>query len=161
MSLYREPGYHKINYEVMNVAAIDPLSQVYDRIGLSACGVGFFYSPFSIFRRKDSIMNFPLSTKLAGVSYGDCPDNIKQFGCPDTGFYILIRELDNQHDPNAIAVSLGGVWHMGYIPSRLAKYLAPLMDAGREFDAEFICVNEFPPHERVGLTVRIVETTTN
>ncbi len=106
-------------------------------------------------------MNFPILIKLAGVSYGDCQDNIKQFGCPDTGFYILIREPDNPHDPNAISVSLGGVWHMGYIPSKLATELAPLMDAGRVFDAEFVCVNEFSPHERVGLTVRIVETSSN
>ena len=106
-------------------------------------------------------MNFPFTTKLSGVSHGDCQDNIKQFGCPDTGFYALIREPDNPHDSNAIAVSLGGAWHMGYLPNKLAKELAPLMDAGRVFDAEFVCVNEFPPHERVGLTVRIVETTSN
>ena len=106
-------------------------------------------------------MKFPLTTKLSGVSYGDCQANLKQFGCPDTGYCILIREPDNPHDPNAVAVSLGGVWHMGFIPRNLAAELAPLMDTGKEFDAEFVCVNEFPPHERVGLTVRIVETTSN
>ena len=141
------------------MAAIDPTSQVNDRIGLSACGVGFFYFPLSNSKRKDLILKFPLTTKLAGVSYGDCQANIKQFGGPDTGFYALIREPDNPHDSNAIAVSLGGAWHMGYLPNKLAKELAPLMDAGRVFDAEFVCVNEFPPHERVGLTVRIVEIT--
>jgi hypothetical protein len=104
-------------------------------------------------------MNFPIIIKLAGVSFGDAQSNIKQFGCPDTGFYILIREPDNPHDPNAIAVSLGGVWHMGFIPRDLAKDLAPLMDAGRVFDAEFVCVNEYQPHELVGITVRIVEAT--
>ena len=97
-------------------------------------------------------------TKLAGVSYGNTQDNIKQFGCKDTGYYALIREPENPHDPSAVAVSLGGVWHMGYIPKDLAAELAPLMDAGRVFDAEFVCVNEFPPHKRVGLTVRIVES---
>jgi hypothetical protein len=50
---------------------------------------------------------------------------------------------------------------MGYIPRELATELAPLMDAGRVFDAEFVCVNEIPPYERVGLTIRIVETTSN
>ena len=103
-------------------------------------------------------MKFPLTTKLSGVSFGDCQANIKQFGCPDTGFYALIRESDNPYDVSAIAVTLGNVWHMGYIPSDLAKDLAPMMDAGRIFDAEFVCVNQFPPHERVGLTVRIVES---
>ena len=97
-------------------------------------------------------------TKLAGVSYGDCQENIKQFGCPDTGFYILIREPDNPYDAQAISVSLGGVWHMGYIPRFLASTLAPMMDEGREFDAEFFCRNEHPAKDLVGLTVRIVET---
>lgn len=106
-------------------------------------------------------MNFPILIKLAGVSHGDCQDNIKQFGCPDTGFYILIREPDNPFDSKAIAVSLGGVWHMGFIPRKLAAELAPLMDAGKEFDAEFICRNEHPMEKLIGLTVKIVEITTN
>jgi len=106
-------------------------------------------------------MKFPLTTKLSGVSYGDCQANIKQFGCPDTGYYILIREPDNPHDGQAISVSLGGVWKMGYIPRWLAKDLAPQMDAGKEFDAEFVRRNEHPTEELVGLTVQIVETTEN
>ena len=106
-------------------------------------------------------MNFPLITKLSGVSFGDCQENIKQFGCRDIGSYALIRESDNPHDPNAIKVSLAGIWDFGYIPSDLSKELAPLMDDGEEFDAEFICRNEYPPHERIGLTVRIVETSSN
>ena len=65
-------------------------------------------------------MNLPITIKLTGVSYGDCQANIKKFGCPDTGFYALIREPDNPHDGQAISVSLGGVWHMGYIPGDLA-----------------------------------------
>ena len=109
--------------------------------------------------KGDVDMNFPIITKLAGVSHGDCQDNIKQFGCPDTGYYILIREPDNPFDSKAIAVSLGGVWHMGYIPAYLAKEMAHLLDAGRVFDAEFVCRNEHPAKDLVGLTVRIVETT--
>ena len=103
-------------------------------------------------------MKFPLTTKLSGVSYGDCQDNIKQFGCRDTGYYILIREPENPFDSKAIAVSLGGVWHMGFVPSKLAKELAPLIDAGRVFDAEFICRNEHPTESLVGMTVKIIET---
>ena len=104
-------------------------------------------------------MNFPITTKLAGVSFGDAQKNIKQFGCEDIGFYALIREPDNPYDPNAIKVSLFDIWPMGYISGGLAKELAPLMDEGQAFSAEFVCRNEYPPHERVGLTVRIVETT--
>jgi hypothetical protein len=118
---------------------------------LYAYVVGFFS-----FNERITNMNFPLTTKLSGVSHGDCQDNIKQFGCPDTGFYILIREPDNPYDPNAIAVSLGGIWHMGYVPSGFAAELAPLIDAGKIFEAEFVRRNEYPPHELVGLTVRIL-----
>ena len=100
-------------------------------------------------------------TKLSGVSFGDCQNNIKQFGCPDTGYYILIREPNNPYDANAISISLGGVWHLGYIPSYLATELAPIMDAGKEFDAEFICRNEHPVKTLVGITVRIVESSSN
>ena len=48
---------------------------------------------------------------------------------------------------------------MGYIPMQIAQTLAPMMDDGRTFMAELVRRNESPRHERVGLTVRIVETT--
>jgi hypothetical protein len=97
--------------------------------------------------------------KLTGVSFGDAQQNIRQFGCAAIGSYALIREMGNEFDPNAIQVSLGGVWFMGYVPARLAKVLAPMIDAGRTFLAEFVVRNEAPGRELVGLTVRIVETT--
>ena len=102
-------------------------------------------------------MIFPMTTKLAGVSFGDAQQNIKQFGCEDIGSYALIREPDNLYDPCAIRVSLFDIWFMGYVPKNIAKDLAPMMDAGKEFDVEFVCRNEYPPHERVGLTVKIAE----
>jgi len=76
--------------------------------------------------------------RLAGVSFRDAQPNIRQFGCAAIGTYALIREPDNPHDANAIQVSLGGVWFVGYVPSWLAKILAPMMDAGRTFIAEFV-----------------------
>ena len=106
-------------------------------------------------------MNFslPITTRLTGVSYRDAQPNIRQFGCAAIGTYALIREPGNEFDMNAIEVSLGGVWFMGYVPARLAKILAPKMDAGRTFIAEFVSRNEASGRELVGLTVRIVETT--
>jgi hypothetical protein len=106
-------------------------------------------------------MKFPLTTKLAGVSHGDCQDNIKQFGCPDIGSYALIREPDNSYDPCAIRISLFDIWFMGYVPKQIAKDLAPLIDEGRTFLAMFVCRNEHPTEELIGLTVKIVETTYN
>jgi hypothetical protein len=100
-------------------------------------------------------------TKLSGVSFGDAQQNIKQFGCKDIGSYALIREPENSYDSNAIRVALFDIWFVGYVPKYIAKELAPLMDEGRTFLAEFICRNEHPTEDLVGLTVRIVETTNN
>ena len=106
-------------------------------------------------------MDLPITTKLAGVSFGDAQQNINQFGCADIGSYALIREPDNLYDPNAIKVSLFDIWFLGYVPKNIAKDLGPLMDEGRTFLAMFICRNEHPTEELVGLTVRIVETTSS
>ena len=106
-------------------------------------------------------MNYSKTTKLVGVSFGDAQKNIKQFGCKDIMTYALIREPDNAYDPNAIQVSLFGIWFMGYVPKQIAKNLAPLMDAGRRFLAYFVRRNESPYHKTVGMTVMIVETTEN
>jgi len=101
----------------------------------------------------------PVITKLAGVSFGCCQKNIRQWGCADIGTYAVIREPDNPHDKNAVRVSLFGIHEMGYLPTNIASKVAPLMDEGRTFLAEFICRNEYELYETVGLTVRIVETT--
>ena len=99
-----------------------------------------------------------LETKLAGVSFGDCQENIKRFGCHDTPYYSLTREPDNLRDPNAIRVSLA-YWMLGYIPKDVAASLAAQMDGGGNFMAEFVRLNECPGHDRVGITVRIIEVT--
>ena len=91
------------------------------------------------------------------MSFGNAQSNIKTFGSPDIRWFALVREPDNQHDPNAIRVALFGEFFMGYIPKEISRELAPMMDAGIEFDAEFICVNKHPYHDVVGLTVKIVE----
>jgi hypothetical protein len=103
------------------------------------------------------MVKLPCTVKLAGVSFGNAQANIKTFGCPDIRWFALFREPGNQHDPNAIRVALFGEFFMGYVPKEIARELAPLMDAGKEFDAEFVCVNRHPRHDIVGLTVKIVE----
>jgi hypothetical protein len=103
------------------------------------------------------MFNLPCTVKLVGVSFGNAQANIKTFGSPDIRWFALVREPDNPHDPNAIRVALFGEFFMGYIPKDVAVTLAPLMDAGSEFDAEFICVNKHPRHDIVGLTVKIVD----
>ena len=97
--------------------------------------------------------------KLAGVSFLDAQKNIRQWGCRDIGTYAMVRDLDNPHDTNAIRVALFGHYFMGYVPRHLSRILAPMMDAGRSFIAEFVSVNKAPGQPLIGLTIRIVETT--
>ena len=99
---------------------------------------------------------FPITTKLAGVTYDDAQTNIKRFGCEDIGTFELVREPNNPHDINAIKVRIGP-YHLGYIPKHIAKSLAPKMDDGRKFCAEYMGRNEHPHHDVVGLTIRIVQ----
>lgn len=99
---------------------------------------------------------FPITTRLSGVTYDGAQANIKRFGCPDIGSFELVREPDNPHDPNAIRVRIG-IYRLGYIPKHIAKSLAPKMDDGRRFCAEFMGRNEHTCHDTVGLTIRIVE----
>ncbi len=102
-------------------------------------------------------MKFPLTTKLSGVIYDDTQENIRKWGCKDIGTYALVREPDNPHDPNAIRVSLFGLHFMGYIPKGIAKELAPMMDSGKRYIAEFVCINAVSYSDTLGITIRVVE----
>ena len=104
---------------------------------------------------------FQVITKLAGVIYEDAQENINKFGWKDIPNYVLVRETDNPHDPNAIRVALFAHYYMGYIPRHIAQELAPMMDSGRVFDVLFYKRNESPYSDVVGLSVMIVEETPN
>lgn len=101
----------------------------------------------------------PVVTKLAGVMFG-AQENIRKFGCADIGTFELVREPENPHDPNAIQVVIAE-YFLGYVPGHIAARLAPEMDSGVKYLAEFISRNEHPAHDRIGLTVRIVEGSQN
>ena len=96
------------------------------------------------------------NTKLAGVTFGTCQESINKWGYVDIRYFSLEREPDNPHDPNAI-----GVWflndRLGYLQKPVAEKLAPMMDAGKELAAKFVCRNEWGPDSIVGLTVEIIE----
>ena len=97
------------------------------------------------------------TTKLSGVTFEDAQENIKLFGCWDIGWYAMIREPNNPHDPNAIRVAAVGKF-LGYIPKDIARTVAPQMDEGSNLMARFVCRNEAPYYNTVGLTVEIVES---
>ncbi len=95
-------------------------------------------------------------TKLAGVTFGECQQNIKLFGNRDINSYCLKREPHNPYDPNAIRVGIG-TYTLGYLPKPVAREIAPLMDAGRRFEAEYVSLNGCSYNDTVGLTVKIFE----
>jgi hypothetical protein len=100
----------------------------------------------------------PIRTRLAGVTFDDVPNNMNEFGYKDIGTLALVREPNNQHDHNAVKVTLFGIYDMGYLPQDVARVVAPMMDAGTDMIAVIVKRNE--PYEgqgQAGLTVRIVE----
>ena len=103
-------------------------------------------------------MFYPITTKLAGVTFGDAQENIKKFGRPEIGSYALVREPENPEDPDAVRVMLAGVYHMGYLPRLVAAHIAVLMDLGFRFIALYVKCNRAEGEETVGLTVKIVES---
>ncbi len=97
--------------------------------------------------------------KLAGVTYGPCQENIKNYACPaELGIdeYDLVREPDNPVDPNAVRVEINGI-KFGYIPKEQVLEISSIMDNGHNIVAMFVSVNRSPFHDTVGLTVRIIE----
>lgn len=70
-----------------------------------------------------------MSFNIAGFSYHDGCEVFDQLkiGSP----LRLIREEDNRHDLNAVAVFFGDTW-LGYVPRQKNSDLALLMDMGYE-----------------------------
>jgi len=104
-------------------------------------------------KEKEIFMN--KNMKLVGVTFGDCQQNINNYGHACIRYFNVNREPDNPHDPNAVWVGLG-TWKFGYIPKGTAKEIAPLMDSGSMFEAEFVSRNVSPFHDTVGLTIKLI-----
>ena len=100
----------------------------------------------------------PITIRLAGVKFDNCQENIKLYSYPSFNIYQVTRENNNPHDPNAVRIGIGNC-ELGYLPRHVAQVVAPLIDTGSSFMAEHVALNECPPHETVGLTVKIIETT--
>jgi hypothetical protein len=101
------------------------------------------------------MLEFPITVKLTGVTFGNAQNHIRTFGCDDTHWFCLVREPENKFDSNAIRVEIADFF-MGYIPKEVAKELAPLMDSGNVYEAEFVGINRHPRKPIVGITVKIV-----
>jgi hypothetical protein len=101
------------------------------------------------------MLEFPITVKLTGVTFGNAQDHIRTFGCDDIHWFCLVRESENKLDSNAIRVEIADFF-IGYIPKEVAKELAPLMDSGSVYEAEFVGINRHPRKPTVGITVKIV-----
>lgn len=81
----------------------------------------------------------PIATKVVGVTFtDDYPANIFALGkeaALDDVPLDLVRDADNEHDPNAIKVMHKGS-HIGHVPRMLAAALAGEIDAGKKWYAE-------------------------
>jgi len=77
------------------------------------------------------------NTKLAGVSFEGRQDTIA--GLQAGSELTLVRQPENEHDPNAIAVRYGHL-HIGFIKRGIATHLAPRIDAGARYRARITTI---------------------
>lgn len=103
-------------------------------------------------------MTDEFSFKAVGVSFHpDYPENLHrlrdEFGfAGGDGEVSLIREPDNEYDPNAIAVFANGEV-VGHVPKTVAQFVGPMIDDGARFRAGASVLID-PDHEdRPGLLV--------
>lgn len=78
-------------------------------------------------------MNMVFTTKVVGLTFNkNYPKNIyaiaKDFALGNDTV-LLVREIDNQFDSNAVAVYHGNE-QVGHISAKLAAFIAPQIDAG-------------------------------
>ena len=90
-------------------------------------------------------------TKLAGVSFDGRQGIINKLK-KDTAL-SLKREAENEHDPNAIRILTKNNDDLGFLNKRLAKKLAPLMDAGEQFDCRVSDVTGGDSEKNYGVNV--------
>lgn len=93
-------------------------------------------------------------TKLAGVTFDDRQAVVARL-VPGTPLRV-VREPENPHDPNAIALHDAHGLQVGYFNRRLAGVLAPVLDAGVEYDVEVSNVTGADRGGALGVNVLVV-----
>ena len=67
----------------------------------------------------------------------------------------LEREPENGHDKNAIKVMVGNI-HLGYVPKKLARKMAKLLDAGYNYISELELMDDFNGNYNFGIVTVIL-----
>lgn len=88
------------------------------------------------------------NTKVVGVTFENRQDVLATLE-PGTEL-LLQRQPGNEHDSNAIAVTLLDGTQIGFLNRHLAKRLAPDMDAGTAYDAAVSAVTGGTRHDESG-----------
>ena len=109
------------------------------------------------------LIKIPLvETKVSGVTYGNRQKAIEHLTHyqPEQISIRLIREQDNAHDANAVAVIASvedkGSYNMGYHPKPLAALVAPLLDAGKAIGSTYKEVRgKYQPYMNYGLAITL------
>lgn len=100
---------------------------------------------------EEAIRHFPnFNGEMAQMYAEGDYDRLLEEGPYETQYLELIREPDNEHDPNAIAV----VWtghRIGFLNKIIAFRMAPELDAGQKWLAR---VEEVGGDEHIGVSIR-------
>lgn len=90
-------------------------------------------------KRVKTYESWDYNIKVAGVSF--CQPELAQLYSKiwEHIEIDLVREPDNEYDPNAIRVDADGL-KVGYIPGIVAQVMGPQIDSGSKFDAKVIFV---------------------
>jgi hypothetical protein len=91
-----------------------------------------------------------LTTKIVGLTFQkEYPSNVFALSASlatEDDSLEMVREPNNQYDPNAIVVNKNGKM-IGHLPKNIAQFVAPQMDSGIEWYAviESIVISQDNP----------------
>jgi hypothetical protein len=88
-------------------------------------------------------------------------DALQSEGAAPGSALELRRDPGNEHDPNAIAVHVGGGEQVGWVPREIAEELAPELDAGKPWSALVLREQRPSPRDpRNGITMLLAPADT-
>lgn len=97
-------------------------------------------------------------TKLVGVTFEGRQDVVARL---EHGTPLRIeRQPDNEYDPNAVAVFEPHGAQVGYLNRRLATVLAPVLDAGVDYDVEVADITGGDEGQSQGVNVLVARRST-